>query len=365
MHGGDVYRNKVKIDFSISVNPLGISDAVKNAFVSSVESLGRYPDIKCERLRSAIACMIGCAHEQIVCGNGASELILAFFRMANPLRVLLPVPCFTGYEHAIESLVSVGANENAESSRIECFELLEENDFCLNARNLPLFLDRIKSSKPGACVITNPNNPCGKLAERSVIEEIACACEMSGTKLLLDECFIELTGRSDAYSFAPLLEKYPSVTVLRAFTKTMAIPGLRLGYCVTSGVSASGAILKQLPEWNVSEPAQKAGVAAAGEKDYLDDAVKFICRERFYLSEELRKLGFYVFPSDANFILFRTGVKMSCDIYGALLEEGILIRDCGDMKGLCKGYYRIAVRTHAENEVLVASLKKLCQQNEV
>ena len=384
MHGGDVYRNNVKYDFSISVNPLGMPKTVKEAAFAAVSDAEKYPDIRCEALRRAISCKLGCVQENVVCGNGASELILAFLQMACSAgamdavrsavapRLLLVAPCFTGYEAAFRAVgEQFGADCDFSDYRdsLKFFPLLEKNGFSFTREMLPAFLEKLRTTKPAACILTNPNNPNGKLVERAVLEEIASECEKTGTWLLIDECFMELTGKADEYSFIPLLSRYKSVIVLRAFTKTFAIPGLRLGYCVTSGGETAAALRRQLPEWNVSAPAQAAGVAAVHEDAYLKETVRLISEERQFLASELKKLGFAVFPSDANFLLFRTEARANgadcCSsegsLFDALLSDGILIRDCRDFMGLGEGFYRIAVRKHAENEALVESLRRILE----
>ena len=383
MHGGDVYRNKVKYDFSINVNPLGMPQSVREAALAAVCDAEKYPDMRCEALRFAISSKFGCAAENVVCGNGASELILAFLRMAcSPCvtdagraagapRLLLLSPCFTGYETAFRA---VGAQLGVDSAQLgadcdfsgdlEYFALSTKNDFSFTCEMLPAFLEKLRASKPNACIITNPNNPNGKLVERAVLEEIASECEKTGTWLLIDECFMELTGKACEYSFIPLLSRYKSVIVLRAFTKTFAIPGLRLGYCATSSTETADDLKKQLPEWSVSAPAQAAGVAAVHEDAYIKEAVRLISEERQFLATELKNLGFTVFPSDANFLLFCADARANCgtakgSLFDALLDDSILIRDCRDFTGLGEGYYRIAVRKHAENEAFVTSLRRI------
>jgi len=409
MHGGDVYRNKVKYDFSINVNPLGMPQSVREAAINAICDAEKYPDMSCRKLSAAVAEKLGCPPQNLVFGNGASELILAFLRSVcgkdaktrlqadnqyHPKKVMLPVPCFTGYEYAINSVNACIGDISADFFFLP--GKTEKNPFCLTDEVLPAFLERLRAVKPAACIITNPNNPNGKLVERAVLEEIASACEKTGTYLLIDECFMELTGKADDYSFITLLSRYKSTVVLRAFTKTMAIPGLRLGYCVTSCAEIAESLRKQLPEWNVSAPAQAAGVAAAHENAHIEVAARLISEERLYLTGELRALGFTVFPSDANFLLFyvtgatlivaqksganlfdamldgarnSTGAENStnsppnstcANLYDALLAEGVLIRDCRDYAGLGEGFYRIAVRTHAENEVLVSRLRLIC-----
>ena len=111
-----------------------------------------------------------------------------------------------------------------------------------------------------------------------------------------------------------------------------------------------------LPEWSVSTVAQIAGVSALKEKDYVEKTLRLISGERDFLTKELKALGFKVFPSDANFILFK---GMAEEFYESLAESGIFIRDCSNFKGLEKGWYRSAVRTRSENERLILALKNL------
>ena len=178
--------------------------------------------------------------------------------------------------------------------------------------------------------------------------------------LLVDECFLALSGGDeDSLIHCIRSEALPTV-VLRAFTKTFAIPGVRLGYAVCSAPMAER-IQRELPEWNLSVFAQYAGraaleAAAGGTSGYLAASVEMIAREREFLSEELEKSRFRVFPSDANYILFQSRDR---ELHQKLLDKGILIRDCRDYHGLTAGFYRTAVRTHRENTALLRCLRNI------
>ena len=132
------------------------------------------------------------------------------------------------------------------------------------------------------------------------------------------------------------------------------MPGLRLGY----GLCSDSVLLRKMEEavqpWNVSQPAQMAGIAACKEQAFAAKTRAYISSERMFLKEELEKLGFYVYPSKANYLFFEAPV----DLYERCLEEQILIRDCSNYRGLEKGYYRIAVKSHEENLELLQILKR-------
>jgi len=342
MHGGDIYRNQVKYDFSVNVNPLGMPAVVRRALKKSLSCASRYPDPRCQELRNALAERHGVHQDQIVCGNGASELITAVLHAIGVLktsdtrpapaacRAVIPAPSFTGYRRALKAA-------GAQVTAVPVAELQQQ----------------VSQLKPDLCIVTNPNNPDGSIMGRYQVELLANTCRETGTLLLLDECFIELSDRGNDNSFVPVLASYDGVMILRAFTKSYGLAGIRLGYILTEAERAKKLSL-QLPEWNVSVPAQMAGVVAAREKLWLKKTVALVTREREYLGRELAALGCQVYPSHANFLLFH--LDHCTDLQKRLLEKGFLIRDCADYDSLRPGYYRVAVKTHRENRKLIRAM---------
>lgn len=348
MHGGNIYGNEIEYDFSVNLNPLGPPESVRDALAAALNHVEEYPDPEYRELRRGLANYWQLAKEQLVLGNGASELILGIIRTLAPKTCMVTAPCYSGYETAL--------NAAAPSCRIHRIPLRAEDDFTL-PENICQEIARVK---PNLLILTNPNNPNGKRISANRLREIADTCRAAGTVLLMDECFLALSGGDeDSLIHCIRSEALPAV-VLRAFTKTFAIPGVRLGYAVCSG-SPAARIQRELPEWNLSVFAQYAGRAAletsaGGTSGYLAASVEMIAREREFLSEELEKLGFRVFPSDANYILFQS---RDWELHQKLLDKGILIRDCRDYHGLTAGFYRTAVRTHRENTALLRCLRNI------
>ena len=348
MHGGNIYGNEIEYDFSVNLNPLGPPKSVQDALVAALNHVEEYPDPEYRELRRGLANYWQLAEEQIVPGNGASELIPGIIRTLSPKNCMVTAPCYSGYETALSAA--------APSSRIHRIPLRAEDDFTL-PENICQEIARVQ---PNLLILTNPNNPNGKRISANRLREIADACRMAGTVLLVDECFLALSGGDeDSLIHCIRSEALPAV-VLRAFTKTFAIPGVRLGYAVCSGFPAAR-IRRELPEWNLSVFAQYAGTAAleaaaGGTSGYLAASVEMIAREREYLTAELESLGFRVFPSDANYILFQSRDR---ELHQKLLDKGILIRDCRDYHGLAAGFYRTAVRTHRENTALLRCLRNI------
>ena len=348
MHGGNIYGNEIEYDFSVNLNPLGPPELVRDALAAALNHVEEYPDPEYRELRRGLANYWQLAKEQLVPGNGASELILGIIRTLAPKNCMVTVPCYSGYETAL--------NAAAPSCRIHRIPLRAEDDFTL-PENICQEIARVK---PNLLILTNPNNPNGKRISANRLREIVDACRTAGTVLLVDECFLALSGGDeDSLIHCIRSEALPAV-VLRAFTKTFAIPGVRLGYAVCSAPMAER-IQRELPEWNLSVFAQYAGRAAleasaGGTSGYLTASVEMVAREREYLMAELESLGLRVFPSDANYILFQSRDR---ELHQKLLDKGILIRDCRDYHGLTAGFYRTAVRTHRENTALLRCLRNI------
>lgn len=341
MHGGDIYRNRIELDFSVNTSPTGVPERVMRALKDSLSMIDRYPDIRCEELKEMLSEAHNIPEEKIVCGNGASELIMAAVHAAKPKNALLTAPGFGGYEYALSA---VGAE-------ISYHYLKEETGYEVGEDMISL----LKERRPAFLFIANPNNPTGRAVTEGRMEEIAGVCKEQDTLLVIDECFADLADDGFFCSFEKKLPDYRNVVILKAFTKNYCIPGVRLGYCLCSDAKLAKKIREQLPEWNVSVLAQCAGVAALGEKEDMRRARGFIKKEREYLEGELTGLGIRVFPSNVNYLLFYD----DRDWYELLLKAKILIRDCSDYEGLEKGYYRIAVKRHEENLRLVEQMKRM------
>lgn len=338
IHGGDIYRNKIKWDFSVNVNPLGVPEEVLQAMQGSLLQAEVYPDLLCEKLRGEIARKHGIEAGQIVCGNGASELILALCRRFQAKRALLVAPGFSGYERALRAV----------GTEVFFWQADEEQNFCVTKE----FAKEIRCIRPELIFLTNPGNPSGSMIDHKVMTAILEAAKEQGSVVVVDECFLELTDRFEETLIGPEME--PNLYVLRAFTKSFAIPAIRLGYLVCANEKAAKCIWKQLPEWNVSLPAQSAGVAALQSSEYLEKTRRVLGIWRREMATQIEALGCRVYPGEANYVLFfYAGDK---NLYEELLKSGILIRDCSGYQGLSKGYYRVAVKKPEENKVLLQTL---------
>lgn len=333
-HGGNIYNIDIKYDFSANINPLGMSESVRKAVIESVGNCDKYPEPYSESLVLAIAEYEGVPEEKIVCGNGASDLIYRIVSVLKPKRALITAPTFSEYEKALK--------EN--NCKICRYFLNPENDFLLD-KNFAYEIDK----DIDIIIMGNPNNPTGVTVNPEVIKSIT---DNNNIYFLCDECFLDFVRDGSELSALNFMNE--RVIILKAFTKIYAMAGLRLGYAIFGDSETAERVKYRGQCWSVSVPAQIAGVTALKEAEYINKTIEIIESERKFLTENLKKLNIRVFESKANFILFYSEIPLD----RLLLKRGILIRNCENFEGLGRGYFRIAVRSHGDNEVLIKNLRE-------
>lgn len=341
IHGGDIYRNKDVIDFSVNSNPLGPPKTVLDAIRGQAGKIVHYPDILCSELRDAIGKFEKVDKEQILCGNGAAELFFAVVLAAKPERALLIAPTFAEYEKALNIL----------NAQIEYYELKEEQQFRVQED----ILEQI-TPEMDIMFLCNPNNPTGQLIPKGMIRKILQKCRECNTLLVLDECFIDFLNCPEMYEVKEFTQEYEKLLIVKAFTKVFCMPGLRLGYAMSGNRALLLKMAEVMQPWNVSVLAQIGGVSAlSGCDEYIVKTRRLMMEERQFLIQSLEEMGYRVYGSKANYVFFRG----KPGLYRRALYAGFLIRDCQNYRGLSEGYYRIAVRTRSENERLIAWLRQL------
>lgn len=347
-HGGDWAGFEARhggkpLDFSANISPLGLPEGVREAVAASLDTADRYPDPLCRALRSAIGEAEGVDPAWVLCGSGAADLIYRAVLARRPNRALVTAPAFAEYEAALDLA----------GCRTDRFLLGEEDDFGMDKR----FSGAIGRSTD-MVFLCQPNNPTGRSIPRPLLLEALERCREVNALLVVDECFCGFLNRPEDFTMNGFLERYPNLLVLKAFTKLYAMAGLRLGYCLCSDGALSDKMRGAGQPWAVSGPAQAAGIAALGEREYARAVRALIARERPRLAAELERLGFRVVPGEANYLLFYSRTPLA----GPLEARGILIRDCSNYRGLGPGWYRAAVRTREENRRFIAALAEIVKE---
>lgn len=339
-HGGDIWSHDPGLlDFSANLHPLGMPPTVAEAVAAAIPEAARYPDPLCRDLRQAIAQRDGTTADQVICGAGAADLIFRLCLTLRPRRALVTAPTFSEYEQALR----------LSGCQVRYHPLSAERQFLPDDSLLASITPDLD-----LVFLCTPNNPTGRCFPRPLLEESVRRCAQVGCRLVLDECFWELTNSQSAVG---LLQSAPHLFLLRAFTKTYAIPGLRLGYGLSSDEGLLESLYTSGQPWPVSNVAQAAGIAACGCPQWPLQGRLLLEAERPRVLKALRSMGLTVFPGEANYLLFQAhGIS---DLKERLLARGLLIRSCANFHGLGPDYYRVCIKTGPENDMLLAKLKEV------
>ena len=346
-HGGDVYRYPNVLDFSANINYMGMPQPVKAAAMRGIEEAIHYPQPDNRELICAISDKYKLPGEYIVCGNGAAELIYLLVAALVPERALVMVPTFSEYEQALEGY----------GCEVLRYLLHADQDFEPDEG----FIKEIEPSID-MVFLCNPNNPTGGLVSIDYIRKVLKRCESVEAVLVIDESFLEFVPEYE--SSRGLLEESDHLFILQSFTKMYAMPGLRLGCAFCSNQKLMDALRARMQPWNISLPAQYAGIAALQETKYVENTQHALMTEREYLIEQLRLIGLEtstlmtVYGGAANFLLFRSVPEL----WNLCMDEGVMLRDCSNFAGLGAGWYRTAVRSRQENTQLVEAIRRACMK---
>jgi threonine-phosphate decarboxylase len=343
-HGGNIHLASAELglpltgvmDFSASINPLGMPEASWRAITESRNDLAHYPEPFSDTLAARIATLHGIDVRSVLCGNGSTELIYLIARALSPKKVLIPAPTFSEYERACRLVPGC-----------ECvkFELSAENNFDVDP-------DKFIAALHGCdmAFLCNPNNPTGRLVDKKSVRAIANAAERSSCCLVVDEAFIDFTPEQSV-----LLNVGDSsgLIVLRSLTKFYALAGLRIGYGVFP-LPLIERLRSNKEPWSVNALAQRAAIAALGDEAYYVRTMQVMQAEKQFLEQGLKNSGIDFVLSAPNYYLLK--MKNAQNAIVCLRSKGILVRDCSNFAGLDETYIRIAVRSRAENAALLQEL---------
>ncbi|EKR28151.1 cobyric acid synthase [Leptospira interrogans] len=351
-HGGNLIELSKKagcnpkeiLDFSANINPLGFPEWLRPFLHSKIEDLISYPDPNYTSLKKKIHSKYGICTEQIVLGNGASELILQIPFVVQADYALIAVPCYSGYKEAISLL------------KIPCIEvtLKEEKQFRLDINELRDIL-KSKPDQKALVFLGHPNNPTGVTLDK--IEVLKIVQEFQNSVFVIDESFIHFCTNESSF----LKDKTENMILIQSMTKILALPGLRIGICYASPLICSN-ISKRLPTWNVNSIAASVYEKAISDEDYIENSKQNIKIWKEKLIYDLSNLEFLnLFSSEANFILIKIlDNKNIFDLTQELLiKYKIAVRNCENFSGLSKNFIRIAVRTPEENKKIIDAFSNI------
>ncbi|WP_370837556.1 pyridoxal phosphate-dependent aminotransferase [Intestinibacter bartlettii] len=329
------------IDFSSNVNPHIISDLGKYV-LEGLEKSRSYPDINYTNLRNNISDYIKVDSELIIPGNGATEIIYLLMKSIKR-RLAILNPTFSEY----------GRGAKLNNLEIIDFHLKEENNFSIDLDEIQKNMDKFDS-----LFICNPNNPNGKVKD---LNELLDLMIENDKLLIVDETFMEFVGEEEKYSLINKIKQTPNLFILKAVTKFFGMPGLRLGYGVTSNKQIIKNIYEYKEPWTINSFAENLSNYLFKDKEYINGSKDYYINERKFMLEELRKISrLKVYDTDTNFVLIKLDDDEANSLKLELFEKyNILIRDASNFIGLDKSYIRVAIKSHNDNKVLIESLRKI------
>jgi len=360
-HGGNIHaaaaalgkRPTALLDFSASINPLGLPSKVRRMLIREEKYLiGHYPDPDCGSLRRALASRWKLSPGHFIIGNGSTELIHLLPRALHIRSALVMGPTFSEYGSAL----------NLAGAKVRLVSAVRQDGYRPPLQKAVRWIqsEGRRNRSSAAVFLCNPNSPTGQVCESDELAGFVGRLDRAGAWLILDETFMDYCN---ILSILPVLTRYPRVIVLRSFTKFYALPGLRIGYSVCAP-SIAEMLRRYQPTWSVNGLAQAAAEAAMNDRQYVRRSLAYMDRERTRFSKLLVDIpGLRVFPSHANFLLLELPeFYRSRNVAESLKREGILIRDCSGVPGLTPRSIRVAVRTRRENDRMVSALRQLLRK---
>lgn len=318
--------------------------AAKKILNKAAYWLETYPEQDSTRLQSAIAKSLGLPFEWVLCGSGSMELIYLLPRLFNRPKIFDFQPTFSGYENAFKA--DQGYLKSAR------FDQSENNWTLPKKLSIPINTDIF--------FLCNPNNPTGHYTRFEDLHRVAGFCEKNQILFIIDEAYIDFCGPAKKVSFVSEIKKYKYTGVLRTFTKSFSLPGIRLGYLAGHPAWLDKIRSYQAP-WSVNPLAQVLGEKLLKEESYLNIARKYIeeiQKEDLPILKKVKQIRF--FETRSNFILCQiiNCRKSVAQLIRFLANKKMIIRDCSNFKTLEKGnYFRFAFRKHTENIKLYKAMR--------
>jgi threonine-phosphate decarboxylase len=340
-HGGAASPGVV--DFSASLNPLGPPPQALAAYHDAAAFIARYPSPDASDLARRLARRHRVAPDNVVVGNGSTQLIHLLARTLRPRCPFVAIPTFSEIANAM--IVAGGAAYAMLARR--------ERGFAIEIGQVEQALER----GADALFIGRPNSPTGAMLSIGDAIEIGARCSSRGCWCVFDEAFIDFVG--EEHSAIRRAAEDSHVIVLRSMTKMFAIAGLRLGYLV-AGRDTARRLREAIEPWSVNVVAERVGNACLDVAD--DFAVRsrtLIASERTHLVGALNSIeGIRVYKSSVNFLMLEVAEHGHATRFAQhALSRGMAVRDLGDLPGCSPGMYRVAVRLREENEQLIAAAR--------
>ena len=282
-------------------------------------------------MRKNISKYIDINPDFIIPGNGATEVIYLLMKSIKK-RLAIINPTFSEYRRS------------AKLNNLDIIDLELESNFKLNIDIIKENIERFDS-----LFICNPNNPSGNVQD---LKELVNLLGKHNKVLIIDETFMEFVEDESKHSLVKYIESNKNIFIIKAVTKFFGMPGLRLGY----GLTSNAEIMNKINSF-----ADILSNFIFEDREYIKDSKEYYIKERSYMLQELRNIrNIKVYDTDANFILIRTYKKTAKELKKDLFKQGnILVRDASNFIGLDDSFIRVAIKSHKDNKILIENMKNL------
>ncbi|BCN30018.1 threonine-phosphate decarboxylase [Anaeromicropila herbilytica] len=352
-HGSDlekieqIYHIKKEdiTSFSANVNPLGVSKKLRQTLSDNIDVITSYPDREYTSLRKEIGKYVKANYENIIVGNGSTELISLLIQIKHPKNALLIGPTYSEYEREL----------NLAGCHISNFTLKEDVNFDID-------IDSLKKTIINSIdflILCNPNNPTSSAIRHDKMRQILDFCRDNNIFVMVDETYVEFANDMEHITLVPLTKEYKNCIVLRGISKFFASPGLRLGYAICSDTAFLDEINQRKNPWTINSLASVAGEIMFQDEEYINSTKTYINSERetfCKILSECKNVKFYT--PVANFILvqiLKPGIT-SKDIFERAIKKGLMIRDCSSFQELGDKYIRFCFMSREKNDELLEVL---------
>ncbi len=336
------------VSFSANVNPLGISYKLRSALAENLDAISSYPDREYTALRTAMAAYADTKPENIIVGNGSTELISLFIQAKHPKKALVLGPTYSEYEREI----SLGGGETI------YYPLKEEENFLINVDD---FCQNL-SDDIELLVLCNPNNPTSTAITNGQMRLILDACLRHDIFVMVDETYVEFAPDKADITAIPLTTEYENLIILRGTSKFFAAPGLRLGYAITGNQDLIHFINTRKNPWTINSLAEIAGRLMFSDTEYIEKTRTLITSERERMYQELSSWNSVkVYPAIGNFILVKIlkDDVTAQDVFEHCVRKGLMIRNCDSFPFLEEKFVRFCMMKKEDNTRLLEALKEI------
>ncbi len=351
-HGGDldiiektynISKDKI-IDFSGNINPLGISKKIENVIKNNINIITTYPDKNYTALKKSISYYCKCNENNIIVGNGATEIISLFIKNLSPKNAIIVSPSYSEYERELKNI----------NCNIKFFHLKEEENFLLNIDNLLTIIN----DNIDLLILCNPNNPTGTAINNEQIKILLSKCKF----LMIDETYAEFSNEKENICATKLVNDYDNLFVVRGTSKFFAVPGIRLGYGICKNENILYKINKHKDPWSVNSIANLIGITMFNDEEYIQKTRDLIFSEKQSILKQLSNIeNIKFYNSNCNFILCKilNNKTTSTKLFENLIKENILIRDAKNFTFLDATFFRFCILSKKNNQLLIEKLKNI------